>query len=104
MYRITESRSNRDRAATFKGPDTAAIVDALMKDRFSCRYYLPKPVDKEIVNRIIDAARFSPSGNNMQLVYYVSVTTSLAKLTTLCNLLSDLGPRYTVLVAMSRIN
>ncbi|KAJ7709572.1 nitroreductase [Mycena rosella] len=37
-----------------------------MKNRFSCRYYLPKPIDKEIIEQIIDAARCSPSGNNMQ--------------------------------------
>jgi hypothetical protein len=42
------------------------ILNSLMKNRFSCRYYLPKPVDKSIIEEIIDAARYSPSGNNMQ--------------------------------------
>ncbi|KAJ6453495.1 nitroreductase [Mycena vitilis] len=37
-----------------------------MKNRFSCRYYLPKPVEKKTIKEIIDAARCSPSGNNMQ--------------------------------------
>lgn len=39
-----------------------------MKKRFSCRYYLPRPVDKHVIEEIIDAARHSPSGNNMQSV------------------------------------
>ncbi|KAJ7219578.1 nitroreductase [Mycena pura] len=48
-------------------PDLEAPVsDALMKNRFSCRYYLPKPVDKKIIEEIIDVARCAPSGNNMQ--------------------------------------
>ncbi|THU93099.1 nitroreductase [Dendrothele bispora CBS 962.96] len=44
----------------------AAITDSLMKNRFSCRYFLPRPVAKELVEEIIDAARYAPSGNNMQ--------------------------------------
>ncbi|KAK7036425.1 hypothetical protein VNI00_011622 [Paramarasmius palmivorus] len=37
-----------------------------MKSRFSCRFYLPKPVPQKIIEEIVDAARFAPSGNNMQ--------------------------------------
>ncbi|KAJ7074150.1 nitroreductase [Mycena amicta] len=37
-----------------------------MKGRFSCRYYLPTPVEKKTIEEIIDAARCAPSGNNMQ--------------------------------------
>ena len=46
--------------------NAADILDTLMRNRFSCRYYLPQPVDKAIIEKIIDAARYSPSGNNMQ--------------------------------------
>ncbi|THU93093.1 nitroreductase, partial [Dendrothele bispora CBS 962.96] len=42
------------------------ITDSLMKNRFSCRYFLPKPVAKELVEEIIDAARYAPSATNMQ--------------------------------------
>ncbi|KAF8989793.1 nitroreductase [Cyathus striatus] len=41
-------------------------ADSLMKSRFSCRFYLPRQVDKETVNEIIDVARYAPSGNNLQ--------------------------------------
>ncbi|KAL0571553.1 hypothetical protein V5O48_010414 [Marasmius crinis-equi] len=41
-------------------------VDSVMKTRFSCRHYLPKPVPRRALEEIVDAARFSPSGNNMQ--------------------------------------
>ncbi|KAJ7599892.1 nitroreductase [Mycena floridula] len=58
-------------------PEQKEYVDALFKNRFSCRFFLPKPVDKAIIDEIIDVARFSPSGNNMQpweKVYCVSGT------------------------------
>lgn len=41
------------------------VVDAI-KTRFSVRAYLDKPVEKELVYKILDIARFSPSGHNMQ--------------------------------------
>ncbi len=41
------------------------VVDAV-KQRFSVRAYLDKPVDKETVYKILDIARFAPSGHNTQ--------------------------------------
>jgi len=58
--------SNRDSAVSGRDDEAVRILDLLMKNRFSCRYYLPQPVDRKIVEEIIDAARFTPSGNNMQ--------------------------------------
>jgi hypothetical protein len=58
--------TNLDSAAKERHGDAVEISDSLMKNRFSCRWYLPKPVDKKIIEEIIDAARCSPSGNNMQ--------------------------------------
>ncbi|KAJ7438503.1 nitroreductase [Mycena latifolia] len=58
--------TNLDSAAQERHDDAVEISDSLMKNRFSCRYYLPKPVEKETIEQIIDAARCSPSGNNMQ--------------------------------------
>ncbi|EAU90343.1 nitroreductase [Coprinopsis cinerea okayama7 len=42
------------------------VADSLMKGRFSCRFYLDKEVPKDVIESIVDTARFSPSGNNMQ--------------------------------------
>jgi nitroreductase len=58
--------SNRDSAAQERHSDAVEITDSLMKNRFSCRYYLPNPVEKKTIEEIIDAARCAPSGNNMQ--------------------------------------
>lgn len=52
--------------ATQKSLDVTPIVDSMMKGRFSCRYYLQKPVDKSLIDEVIDVARFAPSGNNTQ--------------------------------------
>ncbi|KAJ7685468.1 nitroreductase [Mycena polygramma] len=58
--------TNVESAAQERDDNAAGISDSLMKNRFSCRYYLPKPVEKKTIEEIIDAARCSPSGNNMQ--------------------------------------
>ncbi|KAF7363721.1 Nitroreductase [Mycena sanguinolenta] len=58
--------TNHDSACQERHNDAVEITDSLMKNRFSCRYYLPKPVEKKTIEEIIDAARHSPSGNNMQ--------------------------------------
>ncbi|WP_025209261.1 nitroreductase [Hippea sp. KM1] len=41
-------------------------VSEAIKWRFSTRAYLDKPVGKETVYKILDIARFSPSGHNIQ--------------------------------------
>ncbi len=41
------------------------VVDAV-RNRYSVRAYLDKPVDKEMVYKLLDIARFSPSGHNTQ--------------------------------------
>ncbi|KAJ7721554.1 nitroreductase [Mycena maculata] len=58
--------TNLGSAAEKRHRDAVEISDSLMKNRFSCRYYLPEPVPQKIIEEIIDAARCSPSGNNMQ--------------------------------------
>ncbi|KAF8069942.1 nitroreductase [Lyophyllum atratum] len=47
-------------------PNSAEILDSLMKNRYSCRYYLPNPVPLSIVEEILDAARYAPAASNMQ--------------------------------------
>jgi hypothetical protein len=66
IFNYLDLTSNHESAATERHNEAREILDSLMKNRFSCRYYLPTPVDKVIVEEIIDAARHSPSGNNMQ--------------------------------------
>ncbi|WP_456372794.1 nitroreductase, partial [Thiolapillus sp.] len=41
------------------------VTDAL-QGRISVRAYLDRPVDKELIRRILDAARWAPSGVNSQ--------------------------------------
>ncbi|KAK7472455.1 hypothetical protein VKT23_000570 [Stygiomarasmius scandens] len=62
----SQLEKNHKCAAADRHSEAADIVDSLMKNRFSCRYYLPKPVPKDLIEEIIDAARYAPSGNNMQ--------------------------------------
>ena len=38
----------------------------LVEERYSCRRYLDKPVDRDIVSAILDAARLAPSACNRQ--------------------------------------
>lgn len=38
----------------------------VMKNRWSCRAYLDKPVDQEQIEKILESARWSPSGVNAQ--------------------------------------
>jgi len=69
--------TNFESAAAKRADNAVEVADSLMKNRFSCRWYLPKPVEKETIEAIIDAARCAPSGNNMQpweKVYCISGT------------------------------
>ena len=48
-------------------PETQAeVVEDAIVSRRSIRAFLPTPVPRETVERILDAARFAPSGSNMQ--------------------------------------
>jgi nitroreductase len=40
----------------------------------TCRFYKPDPVPKEVLRRVLSAARFAPSGGNRQPVRFVAVT------------------------------
>ncbi len=41
-------------------------VSEAIKSRFSVRAYLDKKVDREVIYKLLDVARFSPSGHNIQ--------------------------------------
>ena len=49
-------------------------LNEAIKNRFSCRRYLDKPVEKDKLNRILDAARLAPSAKNIQDWRFVIVT------------------------------
>lgn len=52
--------------ASTERPDGQQVSDAMIKDRFSCRFFLTREVEQDLIKEIIDVARFSPSGNNVQ--------------------------------------
>ncbi len=49
------------------------LVEVLLKARRSCRAYRNEPVAREILERVIDAARYAPSGLNRQPVKWLVV-------------------------------
>ena len=51
----------------------ADLLDAI-KGRTSCRSYLPDPVSKEDIDKVLEAGRWAPTGANQQTVIAVAVT------------------------------
>jgi len=46
-------------------------VETLLRSRRSIRNYLEKPVPRELLDRLLDAGRYAPTGANLQNVRYV---------------------------------
>ena len=61
------------RAFQFKQMPTTEQVMKLLKTRRSIRAFRDKPLAKETIERIIDGARFAPSGHNSQSTEYLVV-------------------------------
>lgn len=60
------------------GPGPATAPEQLMlllRERRSVRSYRNKPVPKKVLERIIEAGRYAPTGSNSQNVHYVVLTT-----------------------------
>ena len=55
----------------------AEIYEHIVRNRRSMRHYTGKPVDKEIVQRLINSARYSPTASNDQNVSYIVVQDAL---------------------------
>jgi nitroreductase len=56
-----------------------SVTDAVMS-RHSCRAFLDRPIDPMIVRRMLDTARFAPSGGNLQpWIVHVLTGASLAE-------------------------
>jgi nitroreductase len=47
------------------------VLELLLRERRSVRNYTPDPVPEEVLNRILDAGRYAPTGTNSQNVHYV---------------------------------
>lgn len=46
-------------------------VDLLMRSRRSIRVYKDKPLDREIIEQLLDTCRYAPSGSNSQPVHWI---------------------------------
>ena len=53
-------------AATVSADLRAEIVETAVSSRASIRAFLPTPVPKDTITRILEAASYAPSGSNMQ--------------------------------------
>jgi nitroreductase len=54
-------------------------VAQAIRNRYSCRQYADKPIDKGVLRTILDAARQAPSAKNLQDWRFVVVTDNEAK-------------------------
>lgn len=61
------------RAIPFEQMPTAEQVQVLLKTRRSIRAFRDKPLARDIIERIIDGARFAPSGHNSQSTEFLVV-------------------------------
>ena len=50
------------------------VVMQLLRERRSVRVYKDKPVPKDIIEKIINAGRYAPTGSNSQRVHYIVIT------------------------------
>jgi nitroreductase/NAD-dependent dihydropyrimidine dehydrogenase PreA subunit len=72
----SEFPSTAIRAIQFKQMPTTEQVMKLLKTRRSIRAFRDKPLAKETIERIIDGARFAPSGHNSQSTEFLVVQAS----------------------------
>jgi nitroreductase/Pyruvate/2-oxoacid:ferredoxin oxidoreductase delta subunit len=50
------------------------ILELLLRERRSVRLYTSDPVPDEVLNKILNAGRYAPTGSNSQNVHYVVLT------------------------------
>ncbi len=50
------------------------VLELLLWERRSVRIYSPDPVPDEVLNKILDAGKYAPTGTNSQNVHYVALT------------------------------
>ena len=72
---ITHNRipPDRIRQAGKDPPPSFAEIEAMIKTRRSIRNFSDEPVDQELIEKIIDCARFAPSAKNTQSTHFTIV-------------------------------
>ncbi len=61
--------------STGEAPATSSeILELLLRERRSVRLYASDPVPKEVLNKILNAGRYAPTGSNSQNVHYTVLT------------------------------
>lgn len=53
---------------------TPDLLDLLLRERRSIRNYKADPVPQEVLDQILDAGRYGPTGTNSQNVHYIVLT------------------------------
>jgi len=56
-------------------------LQEILETTNTCRFYRPDPVPDDVLRRVLDAARFAPSGGNRQPVRFVVVRDAVKKRT-----------------------
>jgi len=68
---ILPEKHPKDGKASTISPE---MLGLLIRERRSIRNYTPEPVSKEILEKILDAGRYAPTGSNSQNVHYLVLT------------------------------
>lgn len=55
------------------------LLNDAIRSAGTCRFYAPEPVPNDLLARVLDAARFAPTGGNRQPVRFVAVRDSAKK-------------------------
>lgn len=63
-------------------------VDLLMRSRRSIRVYKDKPLDRKIIEQLLDTCRYAPSGTNSQPVHWI-VASGYERLNCLAQMIID---------------
>ncbi|WAL61805.1 nitroreductase family protein [Thermocoleostomius sinensis] len=81
----TDASDNHGAATSERGARLRSFLD-LVRGRRSTRHFRPDPVPPDLLNELLEAARWAPSGFNLQPTHFVVVTSpeSKAKLYPAC--------------------
>lgn len=60
-------------------PDTLEQFESLVRSRRATRHFKPDPIPEDLLTRVLDAARWAPSGYNLQPTHFTVVTDAAIK-------------------------
>jgi nitroreductase/NAD-dependent dihydropyrimidine dehydrogenase PreA subunit len=72
-YDSHETKSLEDTYKTENSPDFDSFYKLVLKRR-SIRQFKEKAIPKELIDKLLDLARFSPTGSNSENIYYTIIT------------------------------